>query len=250
MTKYNYSDFDTFKNKIIINGILVNESPLHIGSSEMVAFGPDNSVLKIKFLEEADGKPKELLVPIIPGSSLKGVFRSYIERIAKLDDSERDDICIPPNLCEGDKVCLVCGIFGGKSIASHIRILDAVPIQKEDVKLITITRTRINRITGTVDKGALFQVQAIAPGTEFRFKMIIYNIPNSKDDSEDKRTKLIINLLEALVNGEIYVGGMTSVGMGRIRLKDLEIKYITSEDIKSGRKPKSYSFDEFKEVFK
>lgn len=58
--------FDKFENRTVIKGILETVDPIHIGASEKNSLNPievDNGVLK-----DSRG------LPVIPGSSLKGVF--------------------------------------------------------------------------------------------------------------------------------------------------------------------------------
>jgi len=61
---------DKFQNRYVVRGIIVAETPIHIGAGNesMNPVEPDNSVIKDK-----DGKP------YIPGSSLKGALRSWLE---------------------------------------------------------------------------------------------------------------------------------------------------------------------------
>ncbi|GIU71804.1 MAG: hypothetical protein KatS3mg003_1283 [Candidatus Nitrosocaldaceae archaeon] len=62
-------DFDEFKKEYIFEFMLVNETPLSIGSGHDPSGILDNPVVRM------DNKP------YIPGSSLKGVFRSTVESI-------------------------------------------------------------------------------------------------------------------------------------------------------------------------
>jgi len=65
---------DKFQNRYVVRGIIVAETPIHIGAGNesMNPVEPDNSVIKDK-----DGKP------YIPGSSLKGALRSWLESFLK-----------------------------------------------------------------------------------------------------------------------------------------------------------------------
>jgi CRISPR-associated protein Csm3 len=65
---------DKFHNKYIVKGVLVAQTPIHIGAGEE-GFDPiqaDNAVIR-----DSSGDP------YIPGSSLKGVLRSYMETLLK-----------------------------------------------------------------------------------------------------------------------------------------------------------------------
>lgn len=68
-----YADFHIFKKEYIIEGILVNETPIHIGTGGQIEpLSPvDNAVIRMR-----KGRQR---IPIIPGSSFKGVLRTYAE---------------------------------------------------------------------------------------------------------------------------------------------------------------------------
>ena len=112
-----YLDFDRFQSLIKISGTLETLTSLHIGG--IADFSDEGAVITI----DQEGKK----VPYIPGSSLKGVLRSLAE--SWLRSSEQ--ICTPTHLCNSEKekgdYCTICGLFGGFSLASHIRILDCHP---------------------------------------------------------------------------------------------------------------------------
>lgn len=96
------SDFSKFTNRYFITADLLMERPLHIGKgASLEPIGTDLPVIK-----------DALGIPYIPGSSLKGVFRAFAERLLRtlnemnykqdgkqiwacnpLDDKEK---CIPP----------------------------------------------------------------------------------------------------------------------------------------------------------
>ncbi len=230
-----YFDFDEFKYRLIIRGTLKAVSPLHIGSGESMVFGPDSPVVRMYFVD------KDTSVPYIPGSSLKGLFRTYTEKIAKLDPEEADLVCSPPNTCEGSDVCIVCGMFGSQTLASHIKVMDAYPID-DDIPVITKIGIRINRLTGTVGEGALFQIQAVAPGSSFNFEMTVENIPPN-----DKRAKYIVEIIDALQSGELLLGGKTSTGLGRVKLENLEVVKLSRDMVANREKPQTISFEEFKQ---
>jgi len=228
---------DKFVNKYIVTGILVNNTPLHIGGGED-EFTPnavDNSVVRYKNGE-----------PFIPGSSLKGVLRSYIERILNSGYDERFSSCFVVNEeCLSDKkvealkkdsknekdfaekiydnMCTVCKIFGSKYFASKIHISDAVPIEK----IYTGKRdgVAIDRDTLTAADGKKYDFEYVSPGSKFNFYMTIDNLEEAYEDI----LKLIINLL---AKGEIKIGGKTSAGLGDVQLKDYKIYKITDKNLK------------------
>lgn len=232
--KSQYMDFHEFKNRIIIEGDLILKTQLHVGSGELILFGADNPVIEIKYAD------RNRTLPYIPGSSIKGLLRAYIEKLAKLS-SER--VCMPPNVCEENNFCIVCGIFGGKNLAAHMRISDAI-LDGSHAEKMTKPGILINRITGTVQSGQLYQIETIAPGTKFKLRIIIDNIYK-----DEKRFKLIIQALNALRNGILQIGGKRSIGLGHVFFENINITEYTPKSVLGEEEPKKYSFEELtKEV--
>jgi len=81
-----FADFDVLSREYVVEAELVNDSLLSIGSGVEEPFSTiDNPVVRVRF---ADGS----IVPVIPGSTLKGVLRSIAERIV----ASRGLLCVSP----------------------------------------------------------------------------------------------------------------------------------------------------------
>jgi CRISPR/Cas system CSM-associated protein Csm3 (group 7 of RAMP superfamily) len=105
----------------------------------------------------------------IPGSSLKGVFRSYAEKIVRtvgaeccnpFDNDDKSPTCFcGKKLGQGDgstiykKSCLICRLFGSTSMASRIKFNDAYPADGHNPTTETRTGVAIDRILGSVAHG-------------------------------------------------------------------------------------------------
>lgn len=227
---------DTFKNKYIIKGIIIAETPLHIGNGK-VDFSPvaiDNSVIRDRYGN-----------PFIPGSTLKGVIRSNIESILNTGIFENYKACdILGDSCISDKSmkeykdnikdekllaekiyenqCDVCKLFGGKHFASKLNIYDA-SICEDKVYTQIRDGIAIDRDTLIHYNNAKFTFETVSEGSKFKFEMTIDNLC----DNQKLVVKLILKLLE---DGDIRVGGKTSVGMGKIRLINKKVYYIDADD--------------------
>ncbi len=120
--------------------------------------------------------------------------------------------------------CLVCQLFGNTSLASHIEVLDAVPLSN-NVPLLSRTRVSIDRFRGSSKGTALFNYEFIPKGVEWRFKLIIKNVDLRGDGS---KSKLIKSLLSILVSNDCIIsfGGMRSVGLGLVKLDKSRCKVI------------------------
>lgn len=231
-----YFDFDILNYLIKIKAILENKTPVRIGRGGEVKPGGLDLAVERDYLDRV----------YIPGSSIKGVMRSFVEKIARAQGLE---ICDPLNMAskklEDEKgPCVVCGIFGGggvskKSIASHVRIFDVYP--EGDVKTATRTRVAIDRFRRAARTGALFTYEYVPPGIKWNFKMYIYNIDIVDGDEEkDPRIKLLRALFKHLHEFGLQVGSMRSTGLGLLVLvngviekyivKNLKLKLIKKEN--------------------
>jgi CRISPR-associated RAMP protein (TIGR02581 family) len=226
-----YGDFDQFKVKYLINLELVNESPLSIGMGKALWGAVDNPVIK-----KMDG------VPYIPGSTVKGVLRAEAERYARsvYGVNEVCDILDPtgPNgeekrlqeLREKYEPCVICSVFGGPTIASHLTVYDAYPTSSYAIEV--RRRVSINRLTGGQHPGRLFEVEQVDPKVQWDLRLEIENIDISKiEENGDKKVKEIFNYLmrKILIEG-IALGGKRSVGLGLVKANLRGVKRITIKD--------------------
>ncbi|MEM3545992.1 MAG: RAMP superfamily CRISPR-associated protein [Candidatus Bathyarchaeia archaeon] len=220
-----YRDFDRLNTIIRIEGILVNETPLRIGTGKEPPLGAPVDVAVYR----VNG------IPCIPGSSLKGLFRNYVEMAStskgvKVHEPWNKD-AIEDEAKRGD-FCPVCGIFGSTELASHIRVYDAFP---KDNRFYSFqkTGTSIDREFGSVRAGSLFTEELITPMTEWTFKMDVINIDlYSEQEVEDKRKELLKSLLTTLTTIGLSIGSRKSVGYGLIKLKEAKwrkYKFVEGE---------------------
>jgi CRISPR-associated protein Csm3 len=217
------------------------ESPLRIGAGRNVAkLSPvDLPVLLIRIGEED--------LPYIPGSSLKGVFRTASEFLAR---SYGLNVCLMGEGCKssyneklqemmkaGDvekireilsKYCLVCKIYGSATFRSHINFEDAYPSEGYILSRSVKTGIAIDRKSGAVKTGALYQIEFVDPGAVFNQTTSFINVPNYG-------MGLFSEIIENVNSGFIKVGGFKSRGFGRVlmRLKKIEGFVILNGEHKS-----------------
>jgi len=220
-------DFDRIDVIQEIEGVLRNETRLHIGSGEPLTPGQliDRSVIRMKILKENE----MLYLPYIPGSSLKGALRSLAERFAKsMGEDIARNICDPLDIIRKDaereqhekNPCIVCQIFGNTGVASHITIFDCLPEDNPPTEI--KPGIGIHRVLRSVYPGLLFNEEYVSPGVRWSFRIRIVNI--DLDDDNDARSKLLRMLLKELVEGRVQIGGRKSVGSGLIKLLASETK--------------------------
>ncbi|MFQ6119663.1 MAG: RAMP superfamily CRISPR-associated protein, partial [Methanosarcinales archaeon] len=155
--------FEKLENRAIIEYSIKTKSALHIGGHQVISPADvDNPIIK-----DSDE------TPIVPGSSLKGVLRSEMERLLKGLDIRVCNSNNAKEMCPADKECPVCILFGGKELAASLRIRDATANSKR-----TIIRdgVAIDRKTRKAVDGGKYDVEAVPKGTEFKGSIIIENL--------------------------------------------------------------------------
>ncbi len=222
-------NFDELICRYVIKGNLTNITQLHIGvgRAETEFSIIDNPLIRI-YLNEDE-------IPYIPGSSFKGVLRTEVEKYLR---SLGESICFPYNdesSCNDPErdindICLACRIFGNNRIGSHVIVSDAVLNMEKFPGIKIKPGIAINRITGTAQKGALYQVETLQPGGIFSFEIQIINIDLKEDNKLSKALKYALNLL---VKGLLQIGGKRSTGLGKIKIMNAKVKEIRPENLES-----------------
>lgn len=209
-----YRDFNASSYRITyIDGVLVNETPLRVGVGGEPPLGSpvDIAVYRVNNM------------PCIPGSSLKGVIRSLFEQLARSDGEFVHDPWSREAEDEAEKndFCIVCGTFGSTSIASHVKISDAYPVDSRTASTFVKTSIAIDREFGSVRSGALFTEELIAPNIAWSFNMEIINIDVFPEPNQnDKRARLLREVINIMTEHGIRVGARKTVGCGHMVLKD------------------------------
>ena len=227
---------------VVVEGIVKCPEPLRVGSGrETGKFSPIDLPI-VKVYNVAEGKE----TPVIPGSSWKGVFRSTAYRLCVVNGLnvcagiprqtclrgrefqaiERSNV---PNEIEAKikaildgtiRVCLLCLIFGGPGIYSHVVFSESLPIG--EFRLGYRTCVAIDRRTGAAHPRALYNVEYVEPGVEFGFSLTARNLPNYA-------LGLLANIIMEIHNGIVRVGGGKSRGFGRVMfpVEKLKVKIKT-----------------------
>ena len=219
------ADLDKITKIVKIEGVLINETPLRIGYGKSQSFTEptDNPIIK------RDGKP------IIPGSSLKGAFRSLVESYIKSLGNEKYIVCDLADKdcesCSNDRYCIPCILFGFKDLASRVYILDSIA-QKYTISQRTMVA--INRVFGGQMPGHLYTLDFVEPNAEFSFTMYIYNldiINGEKEEWKEKSVEALKFLLKYLTKEGIFIGARKSVGFGLIKLVKANVTLYEAPDL-------------------
>lgn len=222
---------------VFILGKVINKEPLRIGSGKTIAL---TSVTDLEVLKVYNNKIGGY-VPVIPGSSWKGVFRSHAVSLLR---SYGVNVCdgVPGATClKGDewisyrdyglqekiraivdgelRMCLLCLVFGSAGYSSHIRFSDSQPL--DSWRLGYRTGVSIDRRTGAARRRALYTVEYVEPGAVFDFSIMAKNVPNYV-------LGLLITIMNDISSGVVKIGGFKSRGFGWVEFKDLRLEVVNS----------------------
>mgnify|MGYP000091069730 CR=1 FL=1 len=233
--------FGELYNEAIITFNMETESPLFIKASEDNSLNPasaENTYLAFY----KDGE----LVPVIPGTSMKGVFRSSAEEFIRTSNLKVCDILDRYKCCGNiikkekikeakekyQKSCPVCKTFGTTTMKSRVYFYDAFP--EGQYKIGKRSSVAIDRITGASKKSALFDFEYVEY-CNFKTQIKLKNF-------FPWQLKLIFILFERVDDGSITFGGLTSKGFGRIKINNvhLQLRYYNKAEIPQGYIQKDY----------
>ncbi len=173
-----------------------------------------------------------------PGTSLKGVLRSHLERIARTlqpgrvcipyyDTKKKGSISIPiqnekksygcgyrvsedTTSAVYAKSCAVCRMFGSLKFGGRFSIGDAYPLKDHEPELEARNGVGINRFTGGTVSGVLFDLQVLVGG-KFEANLRLTNF--------ELWQLAALNLLLIDMKDEIImIGSGRSRGLGRVRI--------------------------------
>ncbi len=230
----------TLRNRYRFEGRLELLSPLRLSS------GRASDVTDAPLMRDRAG------TPYIPGSSLRGVLRSELERLiagAGLPDGPRSCIlfskdespgaCISVNRLKqeellekkedealaylGKHLCDLCRLFGSPVYASRLAIEDAYLVNPAGVADRSNVRdgVGIDRDTGAARENVKFDYEVLekGDGTFFTFHMQVENLGEA--GSHDTT---LLELALALLEQGLFVGGKRSAGLGQIKLQRDSLK--------------------------
>ena len=240
----------------ILQADVENTSPLRIGSGRDPPLGSQADLAVVRIYRNGRDEP------YIPGSSLKGVFRSVGEAMARAEKNLQVCSGLAKSTCMdlkqidgvrlGDQVgsklrrndvegainlfnryaCLMCKIFGAPSYGAHVYFVDAYVTGEYTIN--TRTGIAIDRRTGAAFRGALYTVEYVEPGSTFRLGIHTTNLPNYV-------LGMFAKIMKMVDRGEVRVGGFKTRGFGELKLKSVNVR------IKDLRKPGSMVLEKMDE---
>lgn len=250
MSKTPLQNFAALENRYYLEAELVAQTGLRVGAgkrSDMAA--TDQPVIR-----DAFGRP------FIPGSSLKGAMRSWMEKVLRgIDRRPQLWSCDPfskthscgslarsvdaagrVQMKEDEDVraamCTACSMFGSTAYAGRIYFQD-LPLLTDSRLVELRDGVGIDRVLGTASPGIKYDTEVVAPGSRFRLKVVAENL-------DPLRLALVVIGFQRLASGEIPLGGMTTRGLGQVAIKKLELKRTTAVDLLAGKEAAACSWTE------
>lgn len=211
-------------NHCTIDLTLIPDGPILIKSGKE---GADPTKPDMEFVETYHAGGKSIY---LPGSSLKGAIRAHAERIVRTVGTDkrptngdtlwasnplnRDELKYLDSIPDSQDIYRLSSftdqIFGNTSIASRVRIQDAHPIDKKQLKIQERNGVAIDRVFGSVAVGP-FNYQVCTAG-EFRTKIHLKNFSLAQ-------LGLIGLVLRDLNDGWFGIGFAKSRGLGTVTVK-------------------------------
>ena len=223
--------------KYVFTGKLELKSGMHIGGGQTNLRGTDNPVILTP-----EG------APFIPGSSLKGVFRSSVEKLVNLIPNGSTCSLFPEGDCPTasqedfnnqrkhsnwneiqlaevleEKLCDTCKLFGSPYAASKVLFSD---LYVEEWAETTQLRdgVAIDRDSERAVDRLKYDYEVVPVGSTFKMKIVLEN-PNDLD------LGLVCIGLNEFVSGMSGIGGMRSRGLGNCKVIELTGYKVDLKDL-------------------
>jgi CRISPR-associated RAMP protein (TIGR02581 family) len=218
---------------------ITTTGPVLVMSGHATQSGPDMTPV----LTHRDGKRQVYL----PGSSLKGVIRSHLEKIGRTLRPGEDIVCNPfheppesdascgrrfqerkdrdeeisSDVAYRDS-CPICRLFGSTEFIGRVSINDAY-LQGDYMDNPTESRdgVGIDRLTGGSYGGALFELEVVSSDVTFETDVHLRNF-------ETWQLGMLLVAVQDLEDGLIRVGSGTSRGLGSVTggVNEVSINYL------------------------
>jgi len=220
----NMSDFDVFSNRWEITGKITLVTPLRIGGGQNAgAYSLSQSPVLLSYDAQT-----QTAQPYVPGSSLKGVLRSTMERIIRTLNENKSCIAVGDrravhNMLCGKNDCVPCSIFGSQKSGARIRVQDAHlcddvrfgDVLDERPHCATLYDTRNDSYKMQMDQRSKFE----KPRINLRMEEVVaaktsFDLNINIDNVNDRDVGLLMLVLEEFNYKRCHLGGGISRGHG------------------------------------
>ena len=236
------SDFDMFSNRWEITGKITLVTPLRIGGGQNSgAYSLSQSPVLLSYDAQT-----QTAQPYVPGSSLKGVLRSTMERIIRTLNENESCIAVGErrvvnNVLCGKSDCVPCSIFGSQKSGASIRVQDAHLC--DDVRFGDVLDERPHCATEYDSRSDPYEMQMVrrgnfkVPKTILRMEEVVaantsFDLNINIDNVNDRYVGLLLLVLEEFNYKRCHLGGGISRGHGFADVEDIKVikKTIDSDD--------------------
>jgi CRISPR-associated protein Csm3 len=235
------TDYSIFQNRWQITARLTLVTPLRIGGGQNAgAYSLSQSPVLLSY--DAQTKKPD---PYIPGSSLKGVLRSTVERIIRTFNENKSCIAVSNkrdnNLLCGKEDCIPCSIFGSQKEGASIRVQDAHLSDELNQNLALGERphcaTRYKKrgheyVMQTRKKG-----NGQVPNANPRFEEIVtannsFDVTINLDNANEQEVGFVLLALNEFNHKRCCLGGGTSRGNGFVDVNRVRVakKSVDNDD--------------------
>lgn len=227
------SDFDVFSNRWEITGKITLVTPLRIGGGQNAgAYSLSQSPVLLSYDAQT-----QTAQPYVPGSSLKGVLRSTMERIIRTLNENKSCIAVGDrravhNVLCGKSDCVPCSIFGSQKSGASMRVQDAHlcddvgfgNVLDERPHCATIYDSRSDPYEMQMERRGNFEV----PKTILRMEEVVaantsFNLNINIDNVDDRDVGLLLLALGEFNYKRCYLGGGVSRGHGFADIEELKV---------------------------
>lgn len=233
--------YDRFDNRRRITGRLVAVTPVRIGSGGGI---PEPGAVDNPVICDAYGRP------FIPGSSFKGVWRTFAEQVlGQLANGDRGccdplrEPCLSTKSVKElkkehgknlralaqaiyEQLCPACRLFGSPHFAGRVRVRDLLVIESSWPGFYEIRPgVAIDRDKRTALTSRKYEIEAVPAGTAFAFEAIVENA------AEEEWQDLLLTLFP-FIRGDLPIGGCTGRGLGRVRLENVKVASVTVSNLR------------------
>jgi len=246
------NDLRGFTRRFLFEGTLILSTGLHIGGGRGCLSPTDSPVVRTP-----EGWP------FIPGSSMKGAFRSTVEKLASsvpgvwscaladgacagapghgqddLRARNRDECWTEDELLRhlDKRLCHTCKLFGSPFMASRLQFHDLLPAQPQDAMVQVRDGVAIDRDSERAVDRLKFDYEVVSSEQSFKFRLQL-------DEPGPLDVGLTCVGLSEYSSGFGHIGGKRSRGLGAVRLEELQVYTLdlTGADAETrARKLKKY----------
>jgi CRISPR/Cas system CSM-associated protein Csm3 (group 7 of RAMP superfamily) len=185
--------------RLIVRGILVLDTPTCLGSGNSDSDNPTDLMLLRDSISDRS---------LLTGASIAGALRNYLHEYENGYAQEETKDSLATSLFggirsqdDGDQSSIIIGDSLSISPAPTIELRDGVKIDSK---------------TGTAEKGAKYDLELLAAGTEFP---LYFEVAICEQDDQAKLIKALGLALQGLEKGEISFGIKKRRGFGRCHVK-------------------------------